>query len=53
LAIILAPLEDEVSTESGSDRMRLLATLNTQANNDPVATALGTDLITQLTDCFD
>jgi len=35
---------DEVSTESGSDRVNLL-TSSTLTKMDPVTTALGTDLL--------
>ena len=38
--------EDEVSTESGSDRVTILAISILAIGGDPVATALGTDCIT-------
>src|SRR2546423_7819603 len=37
-----------VSTESGSDRVTILEILNSRTSGDPVATALGTDLILKL-----
>jgi len=37
-----------VSTESGSDRVRILAISILAISGDPVATALGTDLILKL-----
>jgi hypothetical protein len=44
-----ALLNDEVSTESGSDRV-VAKTVGPVGSCDPVATALGTDLIAARTD---
>jgi hypothetical protein len=40
------PAGYEVSTESGSDRVSIYATVEVGQDGDPVATAPGTDLIT-------
>ena len=42
------PLSHEVSTGSGSDRVKLPSNLDCSGRLDPVATAPGTDLITKL-----
>ena len=43
---VVPEFEDEVSTESGSDRVTVLAISILAIGGDPVATALGTDCIT-------
>jgi len=40
------PLRREVSTESSSDRVSIDATVDVVQDGNPVATALGTELIT-------
>ena len=42
---VVPEFEDEVSTESGSDRVTVLAISILAIGRDPVATALGTDFI--------